>query len=482
MTKQNTKLKIYNTLTKQQELFVPITPKKIGLYVCGNTVYDYAHIGNARVFVFFDVVVRYLTSQGYDVTYVRNLTDIDDKIIKRAQEMKISCEEVTTRFIDALHDDLQKLGVKSPSFEPKVTENVDKIIDLIQILTDKNYAYVATNGDVYYDTSKFKTYGELAHQNLDNLRIGARIEVDEVKHNPLDFVLWKMAKPEEPAWDSPWGKGRPGWHIECSAMSQCYLGKGFDIHGGGIDLQFPHHQNELAQSEAAYGCRFVNYWMHVGFVNANNEKMSKSLGNFFTVRELLQKHHPETLRFFLLSCHYRSPLGFSLNLLDMAQASLDRLYTTIRGLELSPLANDQTNRPDITNEFWQKFENALNDDFNIPQALSFMFELAHAINLERNSQDAKNNKEKILSLATTLRHMGSILGILQNDPEQFFKTRTGIAVDKTDNQDIQSKITAREQARRDKSWTKADQIRNELEAIGVILEDTPQGTMWKVKK
>lgn len=484
MTDQNTRLQIYNTLSKQQELFAPITPPNVGVYVCGMTVYDYCHIGNARVFVFFDVVIRYLKSLGFNVTYVRNITDIDDKIIKRARESNLPPHVLTTRFIDALHEDLEVLGVNPPNFEPKVSENIDKIIELIQVLLSKEYAYIAANGDVYYDTSKFKSYGKLAHQNLENLRAGARIEVEDVKHNSLDFVLWKMAKPEEPSWDSPWGKGRPGWHIECSAMSECYLGKGFDIHGGGIDLQFPHHQNELAQSEAANDCQFVKYWMHVGFVSANNEKMSKSLGNFFTVRQLLQQYHPETLRLFLLSCHYRSPLSFSDELLSMAKASLDKLYTAIRGVILEPLSpsNYTNDSMPTTKEFWQKFQTALNKDFNIPLALSYMFEVASAINIEKNQANTTLiDNAKIIALTTTLRHMGAILGVLQKDPEQFFQTNFNTNGDKYIVDNIQEKIRIREQARKEKDWEKADKIRKELEKAGIVLEDTSQGTKWKIE-
>lgn len=483
-TQNITELKIYNTLTRSLETFVPIIPNQVGIYVCGNTVYDYCHIGNARVFVFFDVVVRYLKNLGYNVNYVRNLTDIDDKIIKKAEALNISHTAVTDKFIQALHDDLDSLSVTPPTVEPRVTENVDKIIDLIQRLIARNYAYVASNGDVYYSSTQFADYGKLAQQSLDSLRSGARIEVGDIKRHPLDFVLWKMAKPNEPSWDSPWGKGRPGWHIECSAMSQAFLGNSFDIHGGGIDLQFPHHQNEIAQSEGACDCKFVNYWMHVGFVNANNEKMSKSLGNFFTVRELLAKYNPEILRLFLLSCHYRSPLSFSLDALDMTKASLERLYTSLRNLDLSKynlhemIANIANNEEKIVQELWQKFTDAMNDDFNIPLALSCMFEVVHKLNLARENNSLTTDQTSlIVNLACGLLAMGRVLGILNQDVEQFFCS----GISNISPEYIQQKIQERQQARQNKDWAMADKIRQELDANGIVLEDSAQGTIWKTK-
>lgn len=505
-------LKIYNTLTKQKETFVPAIQnnKNIGIYVCGNTVYDFCHVGNARVFVFFDVVVRYLRTLNYNVTYVRNITDIDDKIIKRAQAENVDHSIITTRFTTALHEDLAQLNIIAPTHEPKVTLHLPQIIALIQTLIDKDYAYVASNGDVYYATNKFKTYGELVHQDLDSLRSGARIDINAAKRNPLDFVLWKMAKPGEPAWPSPWGTGRPGWHIECSAMAQYYLGNCFDIHGGGADLQFPHHQNEIAQSEAACACKHVKYWMHVGFVSINNEKMSKSLGNFFTVREVLEHYHPEVLRYFLLTAHYRSPLNYSPQMLDAAKESLTTLYTALRGLDspevtkqleeyeeyIERLTEEYTRSPinenssPQDNRHWHVFITALSDDFNIPLALSYMFKLANIIQTEREERSSSSTWDKLnldkiddsIHLANIKKHakilrdkMGAILGILQCDPEEFFKA--GIS-NKSKN-DIQQLIDARTTARQNKDWAKADQIRQQLSALEIILEDTASGTIWR---
>jgi cysteinyl-tRNA synthetase len=466
-------LKIYNTITRKKETFQPINPPKIGMYVCGMTVYDFCHIGNGRVFVFFDVVAKYLRSMGYDLTYVRNITDIDDKIIKRANETKLEYNAFTQKYIEAMNIDMEALGIQKPTVEPRVSENMAAIIEIIQILLDKGYAYAATNGDIYYDINKFRTYGELAQQDLNSFRAGARVEVAESKRDPLDFVLWKNAKPNEPSWDAPWGKGRPGWHIECSAMSQKYLGKHFDIHGGGADLQFPHHQNEIAQSEAAYDCKFVNYWMHVGFVSVNHEKMSKSRGNFFTIREVLKQYSPEVLRYFLLASHYRSPINYSDENLEMAQAALKRLYTAIRGL---PLATKQqpslsAEEKKLQDDILTSFKNAMDDDFNIPLALSCMFELARHINKLRDA-----GKIEIASAhAKVLCHeMGDLLGIMQQNPDQFLQE----GVDETK---ITQLIDARNQARANKDWAAADQIRNTLLEMGVIIEDTAQGTTWKKK-
>jgi len=526
-------LKIYNTLSRQKEIFQPASinvkdnvgstnvnvvasSKPIGIYVCGMTVYDYCHIGNARVNVFFDFVVRYLRFLGYRVNYVRNITDIDDKIINRANECNQSSSEVATFFTAAMHEDMRKLGVSAPTYEPKVTEHIPEIINVIKILLDKNYAYIAVNGDVYYDTTKFKAYGEFAHQDLENLKVGVRVDVNEVKRHPLDFVLWKMAKPHEPAWPSLWGAGRPGWHIECSAMARHYLGDHFDIHGGGADLQFPHHQNELAQSEAVCGCKFVNYWMHVGFVNVNDEKMSKSLGNFFTVREVLQYYQPEVLRFFLLMAHYRSQLNYSVENLNMAKAALTRLYTALRGLTVILPNVDADLTSDVSRhisdgggeyfkyKYFVPFVAALNDDFNVPLALGYMFELARHINKLRENQPLPQqllpqHRTELLFAATMLRDkMGAILGILQRDPEQFFQCGdiknikdgndiSGVSasgngesgVREIDVEQIQQLIDRRVAARKSKDWIGADQIREQLKNMGIILEDTPNGTLWK---
>lgn len=458
-------LYIYNTFSRQKELFKPLLPPKVGLYVCGLTVYDDCHIGHGRLFVWFDVVVRYLRSIGYQVTYVRNVTDIDDKIIKRALELNIDCKALTERIIASMHADEKLLSIIPPNFEPRVTDNIPQIIDLIQTLIDKGFAYATTTGDIYYEVAKFKSYGELAHQDLNSLRSGVRVEANESKRDPLDFALWKAAKPQEPFWQAPWGNGRPGWHIECSAMAKKHLGVTFDIHGGGNDLQFPHHQNELAQSEAANSCHFVNYWMHMGFVQVDQEKMSKSLGNFFTLKEVLKKYRPEILRYFIVASHYRSPINFSEENLENAHAALQRFYITLRGL---PIVDEK--EPDPENQFKQRFLAAMNDDFNTPEALAVLFDLAREINRLRSS----NQLIAAAQHGELLKHLGWILGILQNDPEKFLQA--GI-----DAKQIEALIAARNAARKNKNWTEADRIRNELTAMGITLEDTPNGTTWVVE-
>lgn len=459
-------LKIHNTLTREKEIFTPIKPNQVGIYVCGNTVYDFSHVGNARVFVFFDVVVRYLRALGFAVKYVRNITDIDDKIIKRANELGEDVKILTERFTNALHEDLASLGNLPPDLEPKVTDNMAHIIAMIQTLVEKGFAYPIANGDVYFDINKFQQYGELAHQDLEKLKAGARIEISGLKRDPLDFVLWKNAKPNEPSWLSPWGEGRPGWHIECSAMAKEYLSEHFDIHGGGADLQFPHHQNELAQSEAASGCKFVNYWMHVGFVQVDNTKMSKSLGNFFTVREVLKHYNWEVLRFFILASHYRSPLNYSAENLDNAKNALIRFYTALKDL------NKINEKEARSNSFTEDFFAAMNDDFNTPKAISVLFDLARHIN---NCKKEQNFNEASL-YANDLLSLSSYLGILQQDPELFL--RGDINTEDLEAQ-IQKAIELRNDARNNKNWAEADRIRNEMLAKGIVLEDSLNGTMWK---
>ncbi|MEZ5671805.1 MAG: cysteine--tRNA ligase, partial [Thiotrichaceae bacterium] len=400
-------LTIYNSLTHEKETFIPIIPNKIRMYVCGMTVYDYCHVGHARVMVVFDMIARYLRALGYEVTYVRNITDIDDKIIQRAIENQEDMNQLTARFIQAMHEDADALGVMRPDHEPRATESISEIIEIIQHLFDNHYAYQAENGDIYYAVNKFKDYGKLSGKKIDELRAGERVEVDQAKQDPLDFVLWKAAKPQEPAWDSPWGKGRPGWHIECSAMSTHCLGNHFDIHGGGQDLQFPHHENEIAQSEGATGEPFVNYWIHNGFVRVNEEKMSKSLGNFFTVREVLKQYAPEVLRYFILASHYRSPLNYSDQTLDTARQALTRLYTALRGLNSSETLPED-------NEYRQHFHQVMQDDFNTPEALAIFFELAHEINKQRATDPTYAQQ-----LAGELRYLAAMLGVLQADPEAF---------------------------------------------------------------
>jgi cysteinyl-tRNA synthetase len=471
-------LKIYNTLTRQKEPFKPRVAGKAGMYVCGMTVYDYCHIGHARVMVVFDTVARYFRYSGYELTYVRNITDIDDKIIQRANENGEDFRQLTARFIDAMHEDERALGVLPPDIEPRATQSIADIIAMIEALLAKGYAYVGSNGDVYYSVAKFEKYGRLSGKNLEDLQAGERVEVDPAKENALDFVLWKTAKANEPAWESPWGPGRPGWHIECSAMSTCCLGNHFDIHGGGMDLQFPHHENEIAQSEGATGEPFVNLWMHNGFVRVNEEKMSKSLGNFFTVREVLKSYRPEIIRFFILSSHYRSPLNYSDEQLNDAKAGLDRLYTALRGV--SPAAGA------VSSAYETRFKEAMNDDFNTPVAIAVLFDLARELNKAKQSDPAKATQ-----LAAELKFFAGLLGILQDDPEAWLKGEPARAVEVEVGKDavkatgptnewIEQQIQARLDAKKAKDWATADKIRDELKQQGVILEDAPNGTTsWR---
>ena len=460
-------LKLFNSLTRNKEEFVPIEPGKVRIYVCGMTVYDLCHLGHARVLVVFDVIVRHLRSLGYDVTYVRNITDIDDKIIARAQENAEPVGELTERFITAMHEDADALGVLRPDIEPRATASMDDILAMIGRLFDKGYAYQGENGDVYYSVSKFSDYGQLSGKRVDELRAGARVDVEQAKRDPLDFVLWKAAKPDEPSWPSAWGEGRPGWHIECSAMSTECLGTHFDIHGGGMDLQFPHHENEIAQSEAANGERFVNYWIHNGFVQVDKEKMSKSLGNFFTVREILQRYEPEEIRYFILSSHYRSPLNYSDEHLDKARGALHRLYTALRDCE-------QSDSGDLEAGYEQRFRTAMNDDFNTPEALAVLFELTRAINRARERSDGEAAR-----LATTLRVLAGRLGILQSDPESYLRSGPSDTGQGPTDQEIEALIARRERARAERDWEEADRIRNQLTELGIVLEDGSGGTLWR---
>ncbi len=461
-------LKIYNTLSKQKETFHPIDPDKIGIYVCGMTVYDYCHMGHARVLVMFDVITRHLRRSFPKVEYVRNITDIDDKIIARAIENKEDIYSLTNRFIDAMHEDERALGVLEPDIEPRATDAMDQMFYMIKSLIEKGIAYQAKNGDVYYSVRKFEGYGKLSGKNIDDLEAGARVDVNSDKKDPLDFVLWKMAKINEPSWESPWGNGRPGWHIECSAMSTHHLGNHFDIHGGGMDLSFPHHENEIAQSEGANGCTFVNTWMHVGFVNINDEKMSKSLNNFFTIRGVLENYDGETLRYFIMSSHYRSPLNFSDDNLNLAKTSLTRLYTAIRGLSASHAA---TNEVSQRFDFEIKFNEALDDDFNTPIALSILFELAKLINSERDKDADQAN-----ALAQLLIKLGGYIGILQMDADTFLKQGVDL-----DDEAIDAKIKQRDEAKAGKDFALSDQIRDELTELGIVLEDGSNGTSWRRK-
>ena len=463
-------LHIHNNLTKRKEPFTPIDPKNVRMYVCGMTVYDLCHLGHARVLVVFDVVNRYLRRIYGDehVTYVRNVTDIDDKIIARANERGEDIGTLTGHFIEEMTRDADALGVQHPDEEPRATRHMDEIIAMIQALVDKGFAYQAegddeSGGDVYYAVSRFEHYGELSGKNTDDLRAGARVDVDTAKRDPLDFVLWKAAKPGEPYWESPWGRGRPGWHIECSAMSTCCLGNHFDIHGGGLDLQFPHHENEIAQSEAATGEKFVNVWMHNGFVRIDEEKMSKSLGNFFTIREVLEKYDPEVVRYFILGSHYRSPLNYSDKHLDEAKAALTTLYNALRGV--TPVEGGDVSA------YAARFEAAMDDDFNTSEAIAVLFELAREVNRLRDT-DAQTAGQ----LAAELKRLGGCLGLLERDPESFFQAGSadGLSADQ-----VEELIAARIAARQNKDWAESDRIRDELLAQGIVLEDGPQGTTWR---
>jgi len=453
-------LKIYNSLTQQKSLFQPIQPGKIRMYVCGMTVYDYCHLGHARMLASFDVITRYLRWSGFEVTYVRNITDIDDKIIKRAQENSEDFRQVTARFIHAMNEDIEQLKLVPPTHEPCATAHIPDMIALIEKLIKNGYAYIGENGDVYYDVRHFENYGALSHRDIEQLQSGARVEISDVKRDPLDFVLWKLAKPGEP----PWGNGRPGWHIECSAMSMHFLGEHFDIHGGGKDLIFPHHENEIAQSEAANKQKFANVWMHVGYLQIDKEKMSKSLGNFFTIRDLLSRYAPESVRYFLTMSHYRSPLNYSEDLLRQSHHALERLYTSLRYLPEADIPNKT--------EFEKQFVDAMNDDFNTPVAFSVLFELAHETQRLRD-KDLKAAAEH----AALLRYLGGILGILQDSPENFLRSSaTSVDVSKVDQL-----IAARNEARAKKNWAEADRIRQELTDMSIVLEDGANGTTWRVE-
>lgn len=464
-------IKLFNTMSGAKELFKPLESNKVRMYVCGMTVYDYCHIGHARVMVGFDVITRFLRYAGYDVTYVRNITDVDDKIFNRANENGEAFDALTARFIDAMHEDERALMVLPPDQEPRATEHMGQIIDMIEDLIEKGFAYPASNGDVYYEIAQFDGYGKLSKKNTDDLLAGARVGVEELKKNPLDFALWKAAKEGEAYWDSPWGKGRPGWHIECSAMSTCCLGNTFDIHGGGPDLKFPHHENEIAQSEAATGQTYVNYWMHAGAVRVNKEKMSKSLGNFFTIREVLEKYSAETVRYFLISSQYRSQVDYSESSLAEAGSALDRFYQALRGLDLS-LADTYVSENGMVQSYQERFEAAMSDDFNTPLALAVLFDLVKELNSCAES-------DRVSALAGTLRSLGGVLGVLQADAEAYFKQAVGDAGSGLSESEIESLIEQRAQARLNKDWAESDRVRDHLAEQGVILDDSKGGTTWR---
>ena len=451
-------LTIYNSLGREKQPFVAITPGQVRLYVCGMTVYDYCHLGHARVMVVFDVVTRWLRASGYVVEYVRNITDIDDKIIKRAAENNETTTQLTERFITAMNEDAAALGVLPPTHEPRATAFVTPMQVMIATLIERGLAYAADNGDVYYAVHNFVGYGKLSGKSLNELRAGERVEIDQHKRDPLDFVLWKAAKPGEPSWDSPWGEGRPGWHIECSAMSEHYLSHHFDIHGGGQDLQFPHHENEIAQSEGAHGCTMANYWMHNGFVRVDNEKMSKSLHNFFTIREVLEKYDAETLRFFIARAHYRSPLNYSDHHLDDAKQSLNRLYTALRDVAATDMVIDWT-QPQAA-----RFQAAMNDDFNTSEAVAVLFDLAN-----------EANKTKSIQTASLLKALGGVIGLLQNNPVHHLQGEVG----ELNAAQIEQFIADRAAARAAKNFAEGDRIRQHLLDVGIMLEDNVQGTIWR---
>lgn len=456
-------LKIYNTLSGKKEIFKPIEEGKVGMYVCGNTVYDFCHIGHARAMISFDVISRFIRHLGYELNYVRNITDVDDKIIKRAEENNESTQSLTERMIAAQREDELRLGNKMPDREPKATEFMQEIIDMVQVLIDKGFAYQGTSGDVYYRATKFKDYGKLNNRKLEDMLAGARIDVEVAKEHPADFVLWKQAKAGEVSWSSPWGEGRPGWHIECSAMSTNCLGSHFDIHGGGPDLKFPHHENEIAQSEAATGKEYVNYWMHCGAVRVNNEKMSKSLGNFFTVRDVLAKFNPEVVRYLMVSSQYRSAIDYSDQSLLEAKVALERLYTALRQQQVA-----ESFEPTV---FTERFEEAMKDDFNTAVAVSVLFELVRELN-KAKTEDA--NKASLL--AAELRSLAELLGLLYQDPEYFLHNST--VSEGLGEVAIQALIDERTQARKDKNFARSDEIRDELASQGIELLDSREGTTW----
>ena len=457
-------LTIYNTLSKTKEAFKPLDGNKVRMYVCGMTVYDFCHLGHGRSMVAFDLVTRWLRYSGYDLTYVRNITDIDDKIINRANQNGEAFDALTARMIEAMHEDERRLNILPPDQEPRATDHIPGMQAMIQTLIDKGYAYAPGNGDVYYRVGKFQGYGKLSRKRIEDLRIGARIEVDEAKQDPLDFVLWKAVKPGEPSWQSPWGAGRPGWHIECSVMSTCCLGDTFDIHGGGNDLEFPHHENEIAQSEAATGKPYANAWMHCGMIRINGEKMSKSLNNFFTIRDVLEKYHPEVVRYLLVSSHYRSAINYSEDSLRESKAALERFYHALKGLpKAGPVGGEA---------FVERFAAAMNDDFGTPEACAVLFELVREINRIRET-----DPQAAAGLAGRLRELGGLLGVLQLEADDFL--RAG-AEGKVDAAQVEGLIQARLQARADKNWAESDRIRDELTALGVVLEDGKGATTWRL--
>lgn len=473
-------LKVYNTLSGKKEEFIPMEEGKVSMYVCGPTVYDTSHIGHARSVVVFDMIFRWLTRLDYSVTYVRNFTDVDDKIIKKSNETGESCTAITEKYIDEFHNEMDALNVLRPMVEPKATEHIQHIINFIQMLIDKDKAYHVEGGDVYFSIDSFTEYGKLSHRNPDDMRAGARIAVDEKKKNPIDFTLWKPAKPGEPYWESPWGRGRPGWHIECSAMSYEYLGEGFDIHGGGKDLIFPHHENEIAQSEAVFGRQFVKYWIHNGFVDINNEKMSKSLGNFTMIKEVLANYSPEVIRLFLLSKQYRSPIDYNEGSMREISLGLDRIYAFLERLKDAGM----TREPGKTGDLWDGCAAAMNDDFNSAKALANVFEAVKKGNKLLDETHGNPDAEGCDSLAQVyadILSLSSVLGIFLMDPKEYFKAKKdrGVADKAIDPAKVEDLIAQRAAARREKNFARADEIRDELLGMNILLEDGPRGTIWR---
>jgi len=472
-------LRIYNSLTKTKEPFETINAGRVGMYVCGPTVYDSCHIGHARSVIVFDVIFRYLKYIGYDVTYIRNFTDIDDKIIKRANELNVDSSEIAEKYIKEFHDDMSLLNVEAPTFEPKATEHIDEIIRVIKMLIEKELAY-EIQGDVFFKVSDFKAYGKLSGRNLEDMEAGARIDIDKRKQTPFDFALWKASKPGEPAWDSPWGMGRPGWHIECTAMSTTYMGETFDIHGGGKDLIFPHHENEIAQSEGAFGKPFATYWVHNGFVNINHEKMSKSLGNFMMIKDAVKTYHPEALRLFLLSNHYRSPIDFTEKSMDETVANLDKVYALLERIKKAGCLTRDENRRD-PGALWKSFQDAMDDDFNTAKGIGVLFDAVRHLNRSLDSDAGDMDTDTLEDYSSDIQRIGGILGIFSLDPEHYFnlKKKTGLQQKDVDEEWIETKILERTNARKDGNYALADQIRDELNRMNIILEDGPGGTKWK---
>lgn len=461
-------LQIYNTLTRQKEVFKPLKPNKISMYVCGITVYDYCHIGHARTSIAFDVIARFLRSQGWDLNFVHNITDIDDKIIRRANELGEKFDELTKRFIDAMHEDEKRLGILPPTVEPRATEFIGPIIEIVDTLIKKGHAYAASNGDVYYRVTSFDGYGKLSNKNIDELLAGARIEVDEIKEDARDFVLWKAAKAGEPSWESPWGHGRPGWHIECSAMAKKCCGDQLDIHGGGADLQFPHHENEIAQSEAANGHSYVNYWMHVAPLRVDGVKMSKSLGNFFTIRDVLEKYHPEVVRFFLISSHYRSPINYSEESLIEARVGLERFYAALRDYSSVTVPELHTL---VDSPYYKAFIDAMNDDFNTRVALATMYDLVRELNSSQSDSKCASQ------LAGELKALGGILGVFRFDATEFLQSGN---FDQISSEQVELLINERIEAKKTKNYSRADEIRKQLTENGIVIEDAKDGTTkWR---